>query len=176
MLRPRLVAQEPAEKLPARVSRDDVRELHAARELLIVDLPVGDILPQSSTFACKRIIGTHLHDVRLDAHRLRGVPRDALLGRRGGHDVCEWKVAVKVVNQTHDAHVRDIRMVEQEALELRGGHLEAAHLEQLLDPVDDEQLREVVDDDLITSVEPPIDECLLVSRTHVQPDVAQSSQ
>ena len=105
---------------------------------------------------------TNLDDVRLDTSCLRWVTRHALLGRRGGYDVGEGEVAVEVVEKAHDAYVGDVRVVKQETLELRGRDLEAAHLEQLLDAVDDEELRQVVDDDLVAGVEPPVDERLLV--------------
>lgn len=52
-------------------------------------------------------------------------------------------------------------MVEQVALELRGRHLEAANLDELLDTVDDEYLLPLVEVDLVPGAYPAVEERFL---------------
>ena len=55
----------------------------------------------------------------------------------GRADEGHRRLAVPLVGTARDAGVRDVRMLDQQRFELGRRYLEAVHLDQLLEPVDD---------------------------------------
>ena len=99
---------------------------------------------------------THLHDRAADALLRFAVFRYARAHVVVQRDERERQLAAVLVGRSNDAHVRDVRVLEQVALELRGRHLEPAHLDELLDPVDDEDLLALVEVHLVPRAHPPV--------------------
>ena len=56
----------------------------------------------------------------------------------------------------NDGGVLDLRVRDEEGLELRGRHLEPLVLDDLLEPVDDEDLVVVVHEADVSGVQPPV--------------------
>ncbi len=96
-------------------------------------LPDGDF-GIASTKSTRR---TFLYGATL----LRDV-RHQLVGRRGAlqHDERARQLAALGVGQRHDGRVGDGRVRQQRGLELRGRHLHALVLDELLEPVDDVEI------------------------------------
>ena len=100
---------------------------------------------------------THLHDLRANAPRsLLRVRSDARGGVRGGRDEREGQLARELVGHADDAHVRDGGVAEQQPFKLRGRDLEPAHLDELLDAVDDEDLLALVEVDFVARAYPAV--------------------
>ncbi|KAL7284684.1 hypothetical protein ACG7TL_001986 [Trametes sanguinea] len=134
-----LVPEHPAQDLPARALGDGLDEDDAARQPL--------------HFVTRT--RTHLLEPRLDLLRalsaLRGLRSDGGLE----DDVREGRLAREVVGDADHGDVRDVRVVEEVALELGGRDLVALDLDELLDTVRDEHVAVRVEEHLVARAEPP---------------------
>ena len=75
---------------------------------------------------------THLRNGGFDL-RCRGFTHGCPLSRIcGEHHKREWNLSAEVVRDTNNASVRDIRVAQQVALQLRGGDLKATNLQNFL--------------------------------------------
>ena len=99
---------------------------------------------------------TNLHETFSDFVRLVWISLDASLGVRAEHDEREGQLSAVFVRDGDNADIRDIRVVEQVALELRRRNLERAHFDELLDPVDEEDLSALVELGFVACPEPAV--------------------
>ena len=99
---------------------------------------------------------TNLHETFSDFLRLVWISLDASLGVRAEHDEREGQLSAVVIRDGDNADIRDIRMVEQVALELRRRDLERAHFDELFDPVDQEDLSSLVELGFVACPEPAV--------------------
>ena len=99
---------------------------------------------------------TNLHETFSDFVRLVWISLDASLGVWAEHDEREGQLSAVVIRDGDNADIRDIRMVEQVALELRRRNLERAHFDELFDPVDEEDLSSLVELGFVACPEPAV--------------------
>ncbi len=99
--------------------------------------------------------GTHLQKHLLRPRAFARISLDTSLRPLGQDNKCDRELAAELVRDADDADVCDVRVVEQVALELGWGDLEAADFEELLDAVDDEELFALGEDDFVSGADPP---------------------
>ena len=99
---------------------------------------------------------TNLHEIFPDFLRLVWISLDASLGVRAEHDEREGQLSAVVIRDGDNADIRNIQVVEQMALELRRRNLKRAHFDELLDPVDEEDLSTLVELGFVACPEPAL--------------------
>ena len=75
---------------------------------------------------------THLKDILPNTLFVCSTLRDPFADPVVEHDERKRQLAAIIVRRGHDAHVRDVWMVQEVALQLRGRNLEPAYLDELL--------------------------------------------
>ena len=121
-----LLHQDAPENLSRGRLRDRVGEVDVPQPLVVRDVLLDE--------------GHH----RLAAHRFTG------------HHERLRHLATFAVRHGNDGRVRDVRVLQQHRLELGRRHLEALHLDQLLEPIDDLEVSVLVDDPDVAGVQPPV--------------------
>ena len=113
----------------------------------------------------------YLHHRCLDLVHLGAATFYALLRLRAENNKCEWEFAAVFVGNADDADICDVRVTEEVALEFGGGDLVAADLEEFLEPIHDEHIPILMNDNFVACAHPAIDESLF-RPTHIQRHIA----